>query len=75
MSDQKPAEGQNVYYFFKHVGVHKGKYSRQELDASLFGAGVMADCFYGDMGWLCDDVTHWMPRENATCFPPDEPKE
>lgn len=75
MSDRKPTHGQEVYYYFEPVGVHKGKYKRKELPEELFNQkGIMVDVFYGGGGWLTDDVTHWMPIENTTVFPPDRPK-
>jgi hypothetical protein len=75
MSERKPEQGQEVYYFFEHVGVHKGKYERQELDEKIFDQkGIMVDVFFSGKGWLCDDVTDWMPVENTTVFPPDKPR-
>ena len=75
MSERKPKQNQDVYYFFEHTGVHKGKYRKQELDERIFGKkGLMADVFFSEKGFLTDDVTHWMPVEATTVFPPDEPK-
>jgi hypothetical protein len=34
----------------------------------------MVDVFFSGKGWLCDDVTDWMPVENTTVFPPDKPR-
>lgn len=57
MKDRKPENGQEVLYYFDICGVNYGKYSRVwEEDEQRF-----YDCFYGSKGFLCDDVTHWMP--------------
>lgn len=44
-----PKDGQAVIYYFDMVGVHRGLYDATD------------DCFYGKQGFLCGDVTHWMP--------------
>ena len=54
VEDELPEEGQKVFYYCKKVGVHTGYYSHS--------SGY--DCFGGSHGWLCDDVTHWMPLPN-----------
>ena len=50
IEDQLPKEGQRVIYYFKETGVARGKYTQVEV-------------FYGDDGWLSDDVTDWQPDE------------
>jgi len=51
VSDRLPEEGQEVFYYFKHTGIARGHYKKTEY----------GDCFYGDRGFLTNDVTHWMP--------------
>ena len=70
MSEKKPKDGQKVFYFFDVVGVHAGTYQKTEVPEGFAGSGVFMDCFYGDKGgWLCDDVTHWMPRNDCDKVP------
>ena len=69
IKDQRPEDGQDVFYFFEVLGVYKGKYSRTEYPKELFEEGtepVYGDTFYGEKGWLTDDVTHWMPLNRVT---------
>jgi hypothetical protein len=47
--DALPQDGQKVIYYFKHVGIHMGKYDAK------------SNTFYSSAGFLQDDVTHWMP--------------
>jgi len=58
VTDHYPEKDQKVIYYFKYVGIHRGKYfiSEKELCEGL-------RCFGGENGWLCEDVTHWMPDE------------
>lgn len=56
MKDHRPENGQKVIYYFKHVGVHIGRYHR-EIDEE----GYEHDVFSGINGFLEDDVTHWIP--------------
>jgi hypothetical protein len=51
VEDRLPMEGQTVLYYFKFVGVHAGRYRRDD------GHNV----FCGWSGFLTDDVTHWRP--------------
>lgn len=53
VSDRLPREGQAVEYYFALLGSFKGWYKSTEY----------GPCFYGDHGFLTDDVTHWKPRE------------
>lgn len=48
-ANQKPERDQYVWYFFEHTGVAYGQYEPE------------GHCFYGRRGFLCSDVTHWMP--------------
>ena len=56
VSDRLPKDGQKVIYYFKPVGSHVGRYSK-EIDEE----GYEHHVFHGRSGWLEDDVTHWMP--------------
>lgn len=64
VANQVPEIGQEVWYFFEHTGVWKGKYLGPPDDAPAM------KCFGGQHGWLCDDVTHWMPASNEKPQPP-----
>lgn len=48
VADRYPEVGQSVVYYFNVCGTYVGKY-------------VGDHCFAGEMGFLTDDVTHWMP--------------
>lgn len=56
VSERLPEEGQKVIYYFKMVGIHIGRYTK-EIDDE----GYEHNVFYGRDGFLEDDVTHWMP--------------
>ena len=56
VEDQWPKDGQYVWYFFEVTGVNYGKYESH------------TGTFYGPRGFLCGDVTHWMPA-------PEPPKQ
>ena len=62
VADQLPEEGQYVWYYFEHTGVNEGFYT--------FSGGY--DCFYGKRGFLCGDVTHWMPWTEEEPEAPEE---
>ena len=49
---QKPEDGQYLWYFFEITGVAYGRYDAE------------GNCYYGHNGFLCGDVTHWMPAPN-----------
>ena len=70
VKDQLPEEGQAVWYFFEHTGVDHGEY---KLSSNELADGVIweMDCFFGKRGFLCDDVTHWMPYVEGS----DKPQE
>lgn len=62
VKDSLPEEGQEVFYYFEYTGTHKGKYTKKALPEEVTGEnGFFVNCFYGEDGWLCDDVTHWRP--------------
>ena len=70
IKDEKPIEGQELFYYFKYVGVHAGKYKRKELPYHFIKQrGVFMDVFYSKGGYLADDVTHWMPRKEGDPLP------
>jgi hypothetical protein len=72
INDQKPEEDQEVFYFFAFLGSYRGKYKLIEYPSEMFSEGdepVYGDCFYGDDGFLTDDVTHWMPDDGREVFP------
>ncbi len=56
--EQKPENGQHVYYYFSLLGVYEGYYEEffcEEL-------GSWEEVFHGDHGFLGGgEVTHWMP--------------
>ena len=57
VKDRLPEEGQEVIYYFEYTGISIGIFKRQyirEFDHTF-------NCFSGSRGFLCDDVTHWMP--------------
>lgn len=60
MKDQKPEINQKVFYFFVVLGTYRGVYSEQ-------------NCFSGDYGFLCDDVTHWAPDNDINVDVPKAP--
>jgi len=62
VKDALPEEEQQVIYFFKDVGVHIGKFTREET----------TNIFYGKKGWLGNDVTHWMPYRPGPLPKPPE---
>jgi len=66
--DRLPKEGQKVIYYFKWLGVFRGKFTTIPFD----DIGEF-HCFHSAYGWLCDDVTHWMPDEGQEL--PETPEE
>ncbi len=57
VNDVLPFEGQEVEYYFDILGSFEGKF-KHSWDAEL---EYNWECFYGNGGYLCDDVTHWRP--------------
>ena len=65
--DKRPVMNQNVIYYFEHTGISRGVY---KIINSEIGK---LHCFFSmGGGWLCDDVTHWIP-DGGQEFP-DPPK-
>lgn len=58
--DKKPEIGQKVLTFFDVTGIEIATYYRPYPHNQVEGLEKM-DCFENRSGWLCDDVTHWMP--------------
>ena len=68
--DQIPKQGQKVIYYFEFTGVHRGEF----MILPFNDIGEL-HCFRSSqgLGWLCDDVTHWMPdRESDLPNPPED---
>jgi len=59
-----PNEGQKVFYHYVG-GTFAGMYYGLSDNEDLRGL----PCFGGDSGFLCGDVTHWMPREDGDLLP------
>lgn len=84
IKDREPEEGQEVIYFFDVCGVFRGKFARDYMDdPEVWGEEIAAEArekgwymqtFYGERGFLGDDVTHWMPDDGRLELPkgPDE---
>jgi hypothetical protein len=67
VSDRLPNEGQAVWYYFDICGVYHGEYQRTPIDD--FMPDAYMDCFFSESGFLCDDVTHWMPYSDGDKTP------
>ena len=69
---KKPEVGEKVWTYFSHfdeVGI--GTFSHPEPNRAIPGVENM-DCFdFEDLGWLCDDITLWMPKSDVR---PEVPK-
>lgn len=78
IEDQKPEIGQKVFYYFGFYDkVYEGIYSQEYYNKELYPNCIM-DCFSGKSGFLCDDVTFWMPctkRDKIPDVPSDELKQ
>lgn len=62
ITDRKPEDEQDVFYFFEVLGVYKGKYCKSNYYEGYDDIEpCWGDTFYGKKGFLTDDVTHWMP--------------
>lgn len=60
IDQEKPEQKQLVYYWFGFFDeVYAGKY--KECDEM--------DCFFDKGGFLCGDITYWMPREEGDKMP------
>lgn len=69
IEDHVPQVDQEVWYYFEVTGVSKGHFYFSEPEP-----GWKMKCFGSNDGWLCEDVTHWMPVEWSD-DKPDPPKE
>jgi hypothetical protein len=71
VKDRLPKENQKVFYFFDVCGVFAGKYTLWDCSKDLKQpkGTTIYNCFYSDSGYLCDDVTHWMPRKDGEKLP------
>lgn len=75
---EKPQVGQAVYYWFGVFDqVYPGYFKEVAFDETAY-PGIMMDCFHDEGGFLCDDVTYWMPRaagDESAYPPPPSPEE
>lgn len=56
--DQKPENGQHVYYYFDLLGLFEGFY--EEIFCEELGS--IENVFHSESGFLGNgEVTHWMP--------------
>lgn len=64
VKDGYPEPTDDVFYFFEVLGMYRGKYMEspypEEFGLDDEGKPFVGHCFYGDKGFLTDDVTHWM---------------
>ena len=67
VKDGMPEPEQEVFYYLDLTGVSKGKYWKNRT--TLEDEEINMDCFGGVSGWLCDDVTHWMPYKEGAPLP------
>jgi len=59
VEDRLPEPEQEVIYYFELTGISIGKFWKNRT--MLAEIEINMNCFGGAKGWLCDDVTHWMP--------------
>ena len=60
--DKEPEDGQMVYYWFGFFNkVYTGFYEKYREDD--YPEGIYSNIFFSDKGFLTDDITWWMPRE------------
>ena len=57
IKDKEPEDGEIVLGFFEHTGVDIMKCHHLKGDAKMFGRLM----FTSPLGFLTDDVTHWIP--------------
>jgi hypothetical protein len=64
--DEKPYDDEPVYYYF-HNKVFYGFYFKEDVSCLyLMPYGTYSsNIFYGRSGFLSNDVTWWMPREDT----------
>lgn len=68
IKDELPSEKRYLFYYFEITGVGFGMYERvpypkefTKTEKTIYG-----NSFYGNDGWLIDDVTHWIYAEDMT---------
>ena len=73
MKEKKPVDGQKVWSYFEITGINKSVYYRADSGVNINGEreplGFEMDCFDDESGFLCDDVTHWMPYNEGDVKP------
>ena len=72
IKDQEPEDEQKVIYFFDVCGVFRGIYTKEGYPEEFYGPGyedAYSNCFSSKSGFLCDDVTHWMPDDDRLELP------
>jgi len=62
VNERLPKVGENVWYYFEIVGIHRGWYEGIYVDADGTEYPSM-HVFACDYGWLTGDVTHWHPDQ------------
>ncbi len=69
---EKPKENQPVYYYFDVFDkVYEGFFCTED-NSELFDEPLgtyVSNIFYSKHGWLADDITWWMPREENSVKP------
>lgn len=73
VTDHYPKEGQKVIYYFKITGIDRGVFYFATPQV-IGGFEEKFRCFGGDRGYLCEDVTHWMPDEGQDLDKLNKPK-
>lgn len=72
IKDQEPVDEQEVIYFFDICGVFRGIFTKEYYSEEDYGPGyedIYSCCFSSKSGFLCDDVTHWMPDDGRAELP------
>lgn len=68
INQEQPEDGQEVWYYFDIFDrVYEGEYCHVREDG-------WDHMFFGDHGFLTDDVTYWMPRNKGDEMP-EKPNE
>ena len=68
MSERKPDVGQKCFTYFGIIGVEVAEYYHPEPIPGIEGT-ENEDCFTNESGFLCGDVTHWMPYVDGSEMP------
>lgn len=75
IDEQKPEEEQEVFYWFGAFDkVYAGKFVTEVID-DVGPTPFEIDYFYDEGGFLGDDVTYWMPRNEGDPLPEHPSKE